>query len=311
MLCASNKDAFVLSSEVQSALTAQKPVVALESTIITHGMPYPENLATAKSVEALIRAQETVPATIAILQGTVRVGLTESELDHLAREGHRIQKCSIRDLPLLTSQGLDGATTVATTMHLAHLSGIGVFVTGGIGGVHRGGENSFDISADLDTAGRVSVLVVCAGAKSVLDIPRTLEYLETQGVCVAGYQTDEFPAFFTPLSGCKAPVRVDSPEQAAALLIASKRHQLDRGVILGVPIAQEDAAAGETVENATKQALKECEEAKIEGPEVTPFLLKRIADLTSGESLEANIKLVKNNAKVGCLIAKALCKMVV
>lgn len=233
MSSASSGGAIVLSSEVQSALNQRQPVVALESTIITHGMPYPENLATAKSVEALIREQDTVPATIAILEGRIRVGLTEAELDHLARQGTNVQKCSIRDLPFVVAGRLNGATTVASTMHLAHLAGIEVFVTGGIGGVHRGGEDSFDISADLATAGRVPVLVVCAGAKSVLDIPRTLEYLETQGVCVAGYKTDEFPAFFTPRSGCKAPVRVDSPDQAAGLLKAIKKLKLDRGMILG------------------------------------------------------------------------------
>ena len=223
----------VLSDEVRDALDKGRPVVALESTIITHGMPYPQNLATAQSVEQLIRSYGVVPATIAVLEGSLRAGLTAEQLEFLAKKGRDVRKCSIRDLPYVVAKKLDGATTVATTMHIAHLAGIRVFVTGGIGGVHREGQNSLDISADLTTAGRIPVLVVCAGAKSVLDIPRTLEVLETQGVCVAAYQTDEFPAFFTPRSGSRAPFRIDTAEEAARLIHASLALQLQRGVVLG------------------------------------------------------------------------------
>ena len=223
----------VLSDEVRDAVDNARPVVALESTIITHGMPYPQNLATAQSVEQLIRSHGVVPATIAVLEGSLRAGLAGEELELLAKKGREVRKCSIRDLPYVVANKLDGATTVATTMHIAHLAGIRVFVTGGIGGVHRDGQNSLDISADLTTAGRVPVLVVCAGAKSILDIPRTLEVLETQGVCVAAYQTDEFPAFFTPKSGSRAPFRVNTAEEAARLIHASLALQMQRGVVLG------------------------------------------------------------------------------
>lgn len=222
-----------LSDPVRQALSLGRPVVALESTIITHGMPYPQNLETARAVEDLVRAEGVVPATVAVLEGHLTAGLTSEQLERLARKGPEVHKCSIRDLPYVVGKKLDGATTVAATMHVAHLAGIRVFVTGGIGGVHRGGHTSLDISADLLTAGCVPVLVVCAGAKSVLDIPRTLEVLETHGVCVAAYKTDEFPAFFTPKSGCRAPFRVDTPDEAAQLIYAAVTLGTNAGVILG------------------------------------------------------------------------------
>ncbi|GMH43000.1 hypothetical protein BSKO_10922 [Bryopsis sp. KO-2023] len=295
-----------LSDEVRDAMDYGKPVVALESTIISHGMPYPQNLETAKEVEAAVREAGAVPATIAVIGGTPKAGLTEEELERLASKGKEVRKCSTRDLPLVVSQGMDGATTVAATMFLANAAGIGVFVTGGLGGVHRGGENTMDISADLTMAGKVPVLVVCAGAKTVLDIPRTLEYLETQGVCVCAYGSDNFPAFFSPDSGCKAPVRVDTPKQAAGLITSSINLGLKSGVIVGVPIPEEFAAEGERVEAAISQALEESEEQNIGGAEVTPFLLSRIAELTEGESLSSNIKLIKNNARVGARIAACM-----
>lgn len=296
----------VVSAEVAAALAAGRPVVALESTIISHGMPYPQNLETARQVEAVVRAHGATPATIAVLGGTPHVGLTAPQLESLARAGTVVRKVSRRDLPLVMALGLDGATTVSATMLLAARAGIAVFVTGGIGGVHRGGESTMDVSADLTELGRTAVAVVCAGAKSVLDIPRTLEFLETQGVCVAAYGADEFPAFFTRHSGCAAPARVDTPEQAAAMLAASQRLALGSGMVLAVPIPEEHAAAGAHVEQAISQALQEAEQRGVRGNEVTPFLLQRIQELTGGKSLEANIALVKNNAAVGARVAAAL-----
>ena len=428
-----------------AALAEGRPVVALESTIITHGMPYPQNLETARAVEAVVRAHGAVPATIAVLAGTPHVGLTPPQLERLARAGHAVRKVSRRDLPLVAALGLDGATTVSATMLLAARAGIAVFVTGGallrvqlgggraavgawcslhdcrhsagprlprpaaaracrrqatrcragpaagIGGVHRGGEASLDISADLTELGRTPVAVVCAGAKSVLDIPRTLEFLETQvgaalrhmlcpawvtrapagpapparwntprrrragelraggadaagrcapparppagrpaslpttsvprtalhlllfprwqGVLVAAYGADEFPAFFTRHSGCPAPARVDTPQQAAAAIAAAARLRLGGGMVLGVPIPEAQAAAGAAVERAVEQALGEAEQRGIRGAEVTPFLLQRIQELTGGASLAANIALVKHNAAVGAQVAAALARM--
>ncbi|KAK3239962.1 hypothetical protein CYMTET_50146 [Cymbomonas tetramitiformis] len=294
------------NDEVKDALKTGKPIVALESTIITHGMPYPQNLHTAQEVENVVRAAGAVPATIAILDGAPRVGLTASEMERLAKLGHQVTKTSRRDLPAVMAKGLNGSTTVSATMLLAHRAGIRVFVTGGIGGVHRGGEVTMDISADLTELGRTPVCVVCAGAKSVLDIPRTLEYLETQGVCVASYRTDEFPAFFTPHSGCRAPSRVNSPEEAAGLIKAALQMQLGSGIVLGVPIPDKYLTAAAPVTKATDQALKELEEQGVKGNDVTPFLLKRVQELSGGLSLDSNIALIKHNAEVGAGIAVAL-----
>ncbi|GFR49820.1 hypothetical protein Agub_g11760 [Astrephomene gubernaculifera] len=293
-----------ISPEVEAALAEGRPVVALESTIISHGMPWPDNLATALEVEGVVRDAGAVPATIAIIQGVPHIGMQREQLEHIARRGTAVQKVSRRDLPLVLAKRMDGATTVSATAALAALAGVHVFVTGGIGGVHRGGEVTMDVSADLTELGRTPIAVVCAGAKSILDIPRTLEVLETQGVAVAAYGTDEFPAFFTPRSGCKAPARVDSAEEAAGMLASLRRLGLGSGMLVAVPVPSEHAAEGEEVEAAIHTALQEAEQRGIKGNEVTPFLLERVRSLTGGRSLAANIKLVKNNARVGAAIAR-------
>lgn len=300
------QSSFVIGAEVDAALRRGQPVVALESTIVAHGMPFPQNLRTAREVEAIVRAQGAIPATIAVLGGIPHIGLTPSQLESIARMGSSVRKVSRRDLPHVCGLGLDGATTVSATMLLASRAGISVFVTGGIGGVHRGGEVTMDVSADLTELGRTPVAVVCAGAKSVLDISRTLEYLETQGVCVAAYCTDEFPAFFTARSGCRAACRFETPAQAASAIHAIEQLQLQSGMVVGVPIPPEHAAQGVEVETAIQTALAEAEGAKVQGHDVTPFLLKRIREITGGKSLDANIALVKNNAVVGSRIAVAL-----
>jgi pseudouridine-5'-phosphate glycosidase len=273
-------------------------------------MPYPQNLTTALEVEEVVRQHGAVPATIAIIGGRCCVGLTREQLEHIAAAGpSKVSKVSRRDLPAIVAARGDGATTVSATMLLAARAGIKVFVTGGIGGVHRGGEVTWDVSADLTELGRTPIAVVCAGAKSVLDIPRTLEYLETQGVCVAAYGTQEFPAFFTAKSGCRAPHRVDSPQQAAALVAAVGQLQLGSGVLLAVPIPQQHAAAGAEIQAAIEEALAAAGAQGVAGNEVTPFLLERIRSTTGGRSLTANIALVKNNAAVGAQVAAALAAM--
>ncbi|GBF99787.1 hypothetical protein Rsub_12227 [Raphidocelis subcapitata] len=295
-----------VAPEVAAALREGRAVVALESTIISHGMPYPQNLETALEVEARVRAGGAVPATIAIIGGRCCVGLSKEQIERIARGGSAVQKVSRRDLPLAVASGADGATTVSATMLLAARAGIRVFVTGGIGGVHRGGESSMDVSADLTELGRTPVAVICAGAKSVLDIPRTLEYLETQGVPVAAFGADELPAFFTRHSGCKAPCRVDTPREAAALFKASLDLRLGCGAVVAVPIPAEHEAAGREVEAAIAEALREAERRGIRGAAVTPFLLERIRSTTGGKSLDANVALVKHNAGVGAAIAAEL-----
>jgi pseudouridine-5'-phosphate glycosidase len=299
----------VYSPEVEDALMQGRPIVALESTIVSHGMPFPQNLQTAQEVEEVVRSNGAVPATIAILRGIPHIGLTASQLERIARGGTAVRKTSRRDLPAVIALRQDGATTVSATMLLAARAGIAIFVTGGIGGVHRGAETTMDISADLTELGRTPVAVICAGAKSVLDIPRTLEYLETQGVCVAAYGVDEFPAFFTRHSGCRAPLRLDTPGQIATAIYAAGKLKLDSGMVIGVPIPEEYAAAGAEVEKAIETALAEARESKVKGNDVTPFLLKRIRELTGGRSLTANIHLVKNNAAVGARIAADLVKL--
>mmetsp|Transcript_27796 Transcript_27796/g.44573 ORF Transcript_27796/g.44573 Transcript_27796/m.44573 type:complete len:378 (-) Transcript_27796:1780-2913(-) len=298
----------VVAAEVAAALASGRAVVALESTIVSHGMPYPQNLAMAREVEAVVRLHGAVPATIAIMDGVPHVGLSDEHLERLAKMGAAAAKVSRRDIASIVARGVTGATTVSATMLLAARAGIAVFVTGGIGGVHRGGERTMDVSADLTELGRTPVAVVCAGAKSVLDIPRTLEFLETQGAAVVGYGVDEFPAFFTRASGCAAPARVDTPRQAAALIKAGRRLGLG-GVVFGVPIPAADEALGAGVEAAIGQALSQAEEEHVIGNAVTPFLLKRIRELTGGASLAANIALVKNNAAVGAQIAAALANL--
>lgn len=296
-----------VSNEVKAALAAGRAVVALESTIITHGMPYPDNLAMARDVEAVIRAEGAVPATIAIMDGRLCVGVSGDDLERLAVEGFKAAKASRRDVAALLASGAMAGTTVATTMQIAALAGIRLFATGGIGGVHRGAEESFDISADLEELGRTPVAVVCAGAKSILDIAKTLEVLETNGVPVIGYGTDAFPAFWARESGFGVDHRLDSAE-AVARLIAIQADLGMGGVLVANPIPQADAWAPEAIEAKIAQALGEAQAQGIAGKATTPFLLKRIFELTEGRSLKSNIALVKNNARVAAEIAVELAR---
>ncbi|KAE9605194.1 putative pseudouridylate synthase [Lupinus albus] len=298
-----------VAAEVSEALSLGRPVVALESTIISHGMPYPQNLETAKQVEAIVRENGAIPATIAILDGAPCVGLSIEELERLATLGTKAQKTARRDIAHVVATSGNGATTVSASMLLASMVGIPVFVTGGIGGVHRHGEHTMDISSDLTELGRTPVAVVCAGVKSILDIPRTLEYLETQGVCVAAYKTNEFPAFFTESSGCKVSCRVDTPEDCARLIEANIKLNLGTGVLIAVPIPREHSTSGHIIESAIQKALKEARENNITGNAETPFLLARVNELTGGASLASNIALVKNNALVGAKVATALAQL--
>ena len=294
------------SPDVADALRNGRAVVALESTIISHGMPFPQNVQTAQAVEQVVRDAGAVPATIAILDGVVQVGLTPAQLDTLGRLGSRAQKTSRRDLAFVVATKQPGATTVSATMLIAQLAGIPVFVTGGIGGVHRGAEVTMDVSADLTELGRTPVAVVCAGIKSILDIPKTLEFLETQGVAVVGLGTTEFPAFFTPTSGCTSPLTLESPAQVAAMLAAARRLRLTSGTVIAVPIPAGQAAAAAPLQAAQDQAIAEAVAQGVLGRDVTPFLLKRVNELTQGASLTANIALIKNNARVGAQIAVEL-----
>ncbi|XP_061533278.1 uncharacterized protein zgc:136858 [Phycodurus eques] len=310
LLTFQNDSAFRVHPSVSHALAENRPVVALESTIITHGMPYPHNLSTAREVEAIVRAQDATPATVGVIEGKVHIGLSTEELDFLARCDGSV-KVSRRDLPYVVSQGLSGGTTVSATMIAAQRVGIPVFVTGGIGGVHRDGENSLDISADLTELGRTPVVVVSAGVKSILDVGRTLEFLETQGVCVATYgPSKDFPAFFSPLSGFTSPYQVGDPDKAAQLIESALSLGVHSGVLIAVPIPQEYAAAGQQIEQAIQTALAETNARGITGKDVTPNILQRINELTQGKSLQANIALIHNNAKVGSQIAGALSKRV-
>ncbi|KAM5173029.1 uncharacterized protein ACMZJ9_005712 [Mantella aurantiaca] len=297
---------FRIHPSVEEALSEGRPVVALESTIITHGMPYPQNIRMANEVEEIVRTNGSVPATVGIIEGKVHIGLREEELRFLATNKDCV-KVSRRDLPYVLSQGLSGGSTVSGTMIAAHHAGISVFVTGGIGGVHRDGENTMDVSADLTELGRTPVAVISAGIKSILDIGRTLEYLETEGVCVSTFgDSKDFPAFYTPHSGCQAPCNVCNEEEAARLIAHSLKLKLSSGILIGVPIPTEHAASGEIIEEAIQQALKEARLQGIRGKDVTPFVLQRVNELTKGKSLESNIALIKNNAKVGSRIAAAL-----
>ena len=297
-----------IAPEVAEALKAGKPVVALESTIISHGMPYPQNVETALKVEQIIRDAGAVPATIAIIGGRLKAGLSKEEIDYLGRTGAGIPKASRRDLPVLVAQGKDGACTVTTTMMIANMAGIRVFATGGIGGVHRGAETTMDISADLEELAQTPVMVVCAGAKAILDLGLTLEYLETKGVPVLGYGTDELPAFYTRESGLGVDARVDTPEDLAAIFQAQRDLGLKTGMLVTNPIPQQYAMDKTVIDKAIDQALAESHEQGIHGKETTPFLLARVAELTGGDSLESNIQLVLNNARVAAKTAVALCK---
>ena len=294
--------------EVAEALAAGKPVVALESTIISHGMPYPQNVETALNVERIIRENGAVPATIAIIGGRLKAGLSPEEIEYFGKKGQAIHKASRRDLAVLCARGEDGATTVATTMIIAHMAGIKIFATGGIGGVHRGAETTMDISADLEELGRTPVMVVCAGAKSILDLGLTLEYLETKGVPVIGYGTEELPAFYTRSSGFKVDYRIDTPEALAAAFRAQQDMGLGGGMLVTNPIPEEYSMDPAVINAAIDQAIAECQEKGIHGKETTPFLLARVAQITGGNSLASNIRLVYNNAKVAAQTAAAMAK---
>lgn len=294
-----------LSDEVQSALNDNKPIVALESTIISHGMPYPQNYETANQVENTVRENGAVPATIAILNGTIKIGLGEDDLQILSNSGN-ILKASRRDIPVIVSEKLDAATTVSATMICAALAGLKIFATGGIGGVHRDGNSSFDISADLTELAQTNIAVVSAGVKSILDIGLTLEYLETLGVPVIGYGTDEFPAFYTRQSGFKVNYKLATPEQIGSMIKTKWELGLNGGVIVANPIPEEFSMDKSKIDNAIEEALKNADKKGIKGKDVTPFLLGEIKNITGGSSLDSNIKLVLNNAKLAAQISASL-----
>lgn len=295
-----------ISPEVQKALSEGKPVVALESTIISHGMPYPQNVETALRVEQTIRDNGAVPATIAIIGGKLKAGCTKEEIEYLGKKGHAVTKASRRDLPVLIARGEDGATTVTTTMIIAAMAGIKVFATGGIGGVHRGAETTMDISADLEELAQTPVMVICAGAKSILDLGLTLEYLETKGVPVIGFGTDELPAFYTRHSGFKVDYRIDTPAELAAAFRAKLDMGLKGGMLVTNPIPEEYSMPADVINKAIDEALRQADEQGIRGKETTPFLLAKVKDLTGGDSLAANIQLVLNNARLAALTAAEL-----
>ena len=294
-----------INPEVAAALAAGKPVVALESTIISHGMPYPQNVETALQVEAIIRENGAVPATIAIIGGRLKAGLSREEIEYFGKKGTAIHKASRRDLAVICARGEDGATTVATTMIIAHMAGIKIFATGGIGGVHRGAETTMDISADLEELGRTPVMVVCAGAKSILDLGLTLEYLETKGVPVIGYGTEELPAFYTRQSGFGVDYRIDTPEELAQVYAAQRAMELG-GMLVTNPIPEEFSMPKAVIDAAIDQAIGECNAKGIHGKDTTPFLLARVAEITGGNSLASNIRLVYNNAALAAKTAVAL-----
>ncbi len=298
-----------VAPEAAEALKAGRPVVALESTIISHGMPYPKNVETALAVEKIIRDNGAVPATIAIIGGRLKAGLSPEEIEYFGKKGMAIAKASRRDLPVLIARGEDGACTVTTTMMIAHMAGIQVFATGGIGGVHRGAETTMDISADLEELGQTPVLVVCAGAKSILDLGLTLESLETKGVPVLGYGTEELPAFFTRKSGFGVDYRLDTPAEVAAAFHAQRAMGLKGGMLLTNPIPEEYAMDADVINKAIDQAVADSREQGIHGKATTPFLLARLEEITGGSSLESNIRLVFNNAHVAAQTAVELSKL--
>jgi pseudouridylate synthase len=295
----------ILSEEIQSAISRGKPVVALESTIIAHGMPFPQNFDMAREVEAIVRDNGAVPATIAVIDGELRAGLSEAELEHFAKTGTTIIKVSTRDLPFVVAKKMTGATTVASTMRIAAMAGIHVFATGGIGGAHRGANENFDISADLIEFSHSNVAVVTAGAKAILDLALTLETLETFGVPVVGYGTDEFPAFYSRVSGHKVPMRCDTPTEIAAMMKAKWAMALKGGIVVANPIPQVAEIPAAEIAPTIEKAIAEAKELGVHGKNVTPFLLARLAEITGGRSLNANIALVKNNAKLAAAIAVA------
>ena len=298
-----------VNPEVAAAVAAGKPVVALESTIISHGMPYPQNVETALNVEKVIRANGAVPATIAILGGRLKAGLTPAEIEYLGKTGQAVTKASRRDLPVIVAKGMDGATTVTTTMMIAHMAGINIFATGGIGGVHRGAETTMDISADLEELANTPVMVVCAGAKSILDLGLTLEYLETHGVPVLGYGTKELPAFYTRRSGFEVDYRVDSPEELAKIFKVQRDLGLKGGVLVTNPIPEEYAMDFDVINKAIDEAIAQSVKEGIHGKATTPYLLAKVKDLTGGDSLASNIQLVYNNAALAAKTAAAYCAL--
>ena len=297
-----------ISREVKEALSAGKPVVALESTIISHGMPYPQNVETALAVEDIVRKNGATPATIAIIGGRLKAGLSPDEIEYFGKKGPEITKASRRDLAMLCAKGLDGACTVTTTMMIAHMAGINIFATGGIGGVHRGAEVTMDISADLEELAQTPVMVICAGCKPILDIGLTLEYLETKGVPVIGMGTEDMPAFYTSKSGFKVDYKVDSPAELASFFKTHMELGMKGGVLVGNPIPDEYSMDPAVINPAIDQAIRECNELGIKGKETTPFLLAKVKELTGGDSLDSNIRLVFNNAEVAAKTACELCR---
>ena len=297
----------IIHEEVGQALSESKPIVALESTVITHGLPYPSNVETAVKMETAVREGGAIPATIAIIQGKIHIGLTGDELEYLGQQiGKGVHKCSRRNIPIAIALQENGSTTVAGTMILAHRAGIPVFATGGIGGVHRG--HPFDISADLTELGRTPVTVVSSGAKSILDLPATREILETNGVPIIGYGVEEMPAFFARSSGLLADIKVESAQMVAAIIKAHQQLALQNGILVTVPVPEEDACDPDEIETAITQATAEADNAGIHGPAATPWLLGRVVELTDGRSLRANVALLRNNGRIAGQIAAALCE---
>lgn len=300
------KNYISISEEVQLALQNNQPIVALESTIISHGMPYPKNVETALQAEDIIRKNNAVPATIAIINGKLKVGLTKEEIDYLGRKGREVIKVSRRDIPHIVAFKKDGATTVSATMIIAAMAGVKIFATGGIGGVHRGAELTFDISTDLEELGKTNVSVVCAGAKAILDLPKTLEYLETKGVLVVGYQTNKLPAFYSSSSEYNVDLCANTPEEIASIINVKNDLQLEGGILVTNPIPTQYEVKHEVIDKIIDKAIEEMDKLGIKGKESTPFLLEKICELTGGSSLESNIKLVFNNCELAAKIAKDL-----
>ena len=295
-----------ISPEVQKAINENKPIVALESTIISHGMPYPKNVETALNAQKIVRENGAVPATIAIINGKLKVGLTDEEIDYFGKKGREITKVSRRDIPYIVATKQDGATTVSATMLIANYANIKIFATGGIGGVHRGAELTFDISCDLEELGKTNVSVVCAGAKAILDLPKTLEYLETKGVLVVGYKTKKLPAFYSSSSDYNVDVCINEASVISELINVKNDLKLEGGVLITNPIPSEYEVPHEVIDEVINKAIDEMNEKNIIGKEQTPFLLAKICELTNGVSLESNIKLVYNNCKLAAEIAKGL-----
>ena len=298
-----------INPEVEESIRLGKPVVALESTIISHGMPYPQNVSTALKVEKIIRDNGAVPATIAIINGRLKAGLTPEEIEYFGKKGTKIKKVSRRDIPIICAEQEDGATTVTTTMMIANMAGIKIFATGGIGGVHRGAQQTFDISADLEELGNTQVMVVCAGAKAILDLGLTLEYLETHGVPVIGYGTKELPAFYSIHSGFPVDYQLNTPEECARALKVQIDLGLKGGILVTNPIPEKYSMDDKHINSAINEAINEMNQKGIKGKECTPYLLAKIASITHGDSLASNIQLVYNNAKLAALIAKEFCAM--